>query len=181
MVDRALLERVTKELIDQGKLLEAGWIGLRLRVIPDDASATQLDEMRMAYFAGAQHLFSSIMSMLDPDAEPTENDLGRMDLISAELNNFLEAFKRRPKSTVVRSPPNYLGRIGFIWAWLSIDEGGKGVVAAPMGDLTMPLIAADKRRLDQLKPLAEMLAKRIGKPVRLARFSKREDMEIVQP
>ena len=71
MADRQFLERLSKQLADEGKLIEVGWIALRLSVIPLDASAVQLSEMRMAYMAGAQHLFSSIMHALDPDTEPT--------------------------------------------------------------------------------------------------------------
>lgn len=86
----ALLER---ELADNGKLIEAGWVGLRLAAIPLDAPAVQLDEMRSAFFAGAQHLFASIMTILEPDAEPTDADLRRMDLIHAELEAFIQSFE----------------------------------------------------------------------------------------
>ena len=44
--------------------------------------------MRYAFMAGSQHLFASIMSILDPGDEPTEKDLKRMDLIAAELEVF---------------------------------------------------------------------------------------------
>ena len=88
MADRAYLERLSRELTDKGKLIEAGWVGLRLAAIPDDAPAVQLDEMRKAFFAGAQHLFSSIMTILDEDREPTDADLRRMGLISDELEAF---------------------------------------------------------------------------------------------
>lgn len=77
--------------------------------------------------------------------------------------------------------PNYLGRIEQIWAALSLDEGGEGVIAAPMGGMTLPLIAADKRRLDQIVPIAKRVANMFGKPVRLAKFSQREDVEVYQP
>jgi hypothetical protein len=93
MVDRAYFEKLTKDLVDKGKLIEAGWVSLRLAAVPDDASALQLEEMRNAFFAGAQHLFGSIMTMLEPDAEPTEADLARMDLIAAELDGFIEKYK----------------------------------------------------------------------------------------
>jgi hypothetical protein len=95
MADRAYLERMTRELTDQGKLIEAGWIGLRLTAIHPKASPDLLTEMRMAFFAGAQHLFGSVMSILEPgeDIEPTENDLKRMDLIHRELETFIEEFK----------------------------------------------------------------------------------------
>lgn len=99
MADRAYLERLSRELTDQGKLIEAGWIGLRIAAVPLDAPAVQLSEMRMAFFAGAQHLFSSIMTILDPGSEPTDADLKRMDLIDAELRKFIADFTLRHTPT----------------------------------------------------------------------------------
>ena len=95
MADRAFLERLSRELTDRGKLIEAGWVALRLHAIPLDASATQLSEMRMAFMAGAQHLFSSIMTILEPDAEPTEKDLARMSLIHEELAAYVKEVEVR--------------------------------------------------------------------------------------
>lgn len=95
MADRAHLERLSRELTDEGKLIEAGWVGLRLAAVPLDAPAIQLDEMRNAFFAGAQHLYSSIMTILDPGAEPTDNDLRRMELIHNELQGFIQDFELR--------------------------------------------------------------------------------------
>lgn len=80
MADRAFLERLTKDLADQGKLIEAGWVGLRLAAIPDNAPAIQLQAMRLAYMA--------IIAILDADREPTDADLDRMDLIHKELDAF---------------------------------------------------------------------------------------------
>lgn len=77
--------RLTKELADKGKLVEAGFAAFALYVIPKDAPAVQLSEMRLAYMAGAEHLFSSIMNILDPGADPTAADLRRMDLIDREI------------------------------------------------------------------------------------------------
>lgn len=88
MADRAYLERLTRELADEGKLIESGWIGLRLAAIPMDAPAIELEEMHKAYMAGAQHLWSSIMTMLDPGAEPTDADMRKMDLIADELDTY---------------------------------------------------------------------------------------------
>jgi hypothetical protein len=93
MADRAFLERLSRELTDQGKLIEAGWVAMRLGFVPLDAPADQLHEMRLAFFAGAQHLFSSIMTILEPDAEPTDKDLARMDLIDKELRAFIKDFE----------------------------------------------------------------------------------------
>lgn len=89
MADRAFLERLSKELTDQGLLIEAGWVGYRLAVMSPDAPAIQLEECKMAFFAGALHLFQSIMTIMDPgDEEPTEADLNRMSLIDEELRKF---------------------------------------------------------------------------------------------
>jgi hypothetical protein len=88
MADRAHLERLTKQLANEGKLIEAGWVALRLAAIPPNAPAIQLQEMRMAFMAGAQHLFASMIGMLDPGLEETSDDMRRMDLIDEELDAF---------------------------------------------------------------------------------------------
>lgn len=103
MTERADLERFTKELIDQGKLIEAGWISLRIAAIPEDAPPIQLQEMRNAFFAGAQHLFASIITVLDPDEEPTADDMKRMELIDEELRAFIQDFELRFLPTEGRS------------------------------------------------------------------------------
>lgn len=95
MADRAYLERLSRELADGGKLIEAGWVGLRIACDLEDAPRVQLDEMRNAFFAGAQHLFASIMTILDPGADPTDKDLERMDLIDRELKAFISDFSIR--------------------------------------------------------------------------------------
>ncbi|MEF2553213.1 hypothetical protein VQ042_17930 [Aurantimonas sp. A2-1-M11] len=92
MADRLHLERLCRDLTDKGQLIEAGWVSLRLAAVPDDAPATQLLEMRNAFFAGAQHLFSSIMTVLEPDAEPTQADMDRLTRIDEELQRFIAEF-----------------------------------------------------------------------------------------
>jgi hypothetical protein len=90
-----MLQELSRRLVDEGKLIEAGWVSLQIAAIPADAPLVQLDEMRNAFFAGAQHLFASIMSILEPGDEPTDNDLKRLSLINTELEKFLEDFKKR--------------------------------------------------------------------------------------
>lgn len=87
------LERLSREMTDKGRLIEAGFLGLRLAAMDPNAPPVQIGEMRMAFFAGAQHLFASIMTILDPGEEPTERDLKRMDAISAELQEFIKDFE----------------------------------------------------------------------------------------
>lgn len=88
----AAAEKLTRDLIDAGKIIEGGWVGFQLMVFPDGVSQIQQDEMRKAFFAGAAHLMASIMNVLDPEDEPTERDLRRMSLIHKELDDFQKKF-----------------------------------------------------------------------------------------
>jgi hypothetical protein len=87
-------DAVCRKLTDEGRLIEAGWVALRLAAIPSDAPQVQIDEMRKAFFAGAQHLFASIMSILEPGDEPTDKDLERIGQINAELDQYVAQLKR---------------------------------------------------------------------------------------
>lgn len=93
MADRAYLERLSRDLTDQGKLIEAGWIALRIATLPANASANQLHDMRIAFFSGAQHLWGSIFAILSEGIEPTKKDEHRMELIDTELAEFVEQMK----------------------------------------------------------------------------------------
>jgi len=86
------LQKLTRKATDNGRLIEAGWLSLRVMAVPPDAPQVQVDEMRNAFFAGAQHLFSSIMGVMDPESEPTDADLRRMDLIASELDAFITIY-----------------------------------------------------------------------------------------
>lgn len=88
-------DELAKRLADEGKLMAAGFVSLRSSCIPPDASEIQIREMRMAFFAGAQHLFGSLMAVMDGDREPTKADLQRVSLIADELGAFVEELKAR--------------------------------------------------------------------------------------
>lgn len=93
------IDDMTKAAVDSGKIVEAGWLGLRSMIFPDGAPEDQIREMRMAFFAGAQHLYASIMRLLEPGDDPTTADLGRLQLIDAELRAFIEDFQIRHVKT----------------------------------------------------------------------------------
>ena len=90
---QAAARKLTDDLADVGKIIVGGWEGFRLMVIPKGAPPVQVHEMRMAFFAGAQHLFSSIMAAMDSDREPTPRDLHRMTMIHEELEAFRKNFE----------------------------------------------------------------------------------------
>jgi hypothetical protein len=92
MTNEELIADVCRKLTDSGRLIEAGFVELRM-IILEDAPPIQVEEMRNAFFAGAQHLFSSILQILEPGAEPTEKDMHRLTLIDIELREFIEQLK----------------------------------------------------------------------------------------
>lgn len=92
---KTIAEAVSKKLVDRGCLIEAGWQSLRTLSLPADAPPMQLEEMRNAFFAGAHHVFGTMINMLDPDKEPTDNDLRRMSMIHSELTQFIAEYKKR--------------------------------------------------------------------------------------
>lgn len=95
MADPEFLRRVERDLTDKGLLIEAGWTGFRVACELHDAPRQQLEQMREAFFAGAHHLFASILGILEDGAEPTPTDLSRMDKIDAELDRFIREFAAR--------------------------------------------------------------------------------------
>jgi hypothetical protein len=86
-------QELAEGLADAGKIIEGGFAGFRMMVIPSEAPPIQVHEMRMAFFAGAQHLFASIMAVMDTDREPTPRDLHRMSMIHEELEAFRKDFE----------------------------------------------------------------------------------------
>lgn len=93
---RDMADAITKDASNKGKLIEAGWLALVATTFPKEGvPPVQYDEMRSAFFAGAHHLFASIMNVLEEGEEPTEADMLRMDLIRYELDAFLQDYKRR--------------------------------------------------------------------------------------
>jgi hypothetical protein len=85
---------LTKLLTDQGKLIEGGF-AVFVHVL--DVPETQIEPSRLAFMAGAEHLFASVMNVLDPGEEPTETDLRRMDQIQEELNRWREVLAQRSR------------------------------------------------------------------------------------
>ena len=91
--DALRMAALSKRLADQGKLVEAGWVVLRTHF--ERVPGINLDQLRYAYMAGAQHLFASIMTILEEGEEPTEKDLERVDLIHMELEAWAAEERRK--------------------------------------------------------------------------------------
>lgn len=91
---RAFATKIAKYWIDRGMIVEGGFRSL-VAMAYADAPPEQVAIMRDVFFAGAQHLFGSIMQVLDPGNEPSEADLARMDNIDKELRRFIDEFSQR--------------------------------------------------------------------------------------
>lgn len=93
------MEQLTRDLTDQGKLIEAGFVGFRLAAMPHDADQEIVEAMRGAFFGGAAHLFFSILTILDPGEDETEGDMRRMSLIKAEMDAYIAQFAKNHMPT----------------------------------------------------------------------------------
>jgi len=83
---RAMHDALVAEMIARGKLIEAGFQGLRL-LLPKDIAPEQLAQIRLAYLGGAQHVWSAMFAAMSSDREPTLQDMRRMSMISSELES----------------------------------------------------------------------------------------------
>lgn len=84
------INRVMQEWGECGQIIEGGWQALLLGM-PPETPELQLSEMRKAYYMGAQHLFASILMILEPGMEATDKDMQKLNLIHEELDRFVQA------------------------------------------------------------------------------------------
>jgi len=85
--------------------------------------------------------------------------------------------------TILDDPNNRGLRIDSMWVFISCDETGEGVCAAPLmgpGSL-IPMIAADEARLQSLLPIARAIAAQTNKTIKLVRFTTREEIQTIIP
>ena len=71
-----------------GLHIEAGLRSLLAATYPNGVGEEQYRDLRKFFFAGATHLFTKMLMVMDNDREPTENDMAFMARIQAEINTF---------------------------------------------------------------------------------------------
>lgn len=84
---------VTKKLMSEGKLIEAGFASLMIMAFPNakpDPASEQFQQLRRFFYAGAQHLYGSMMNGFDDGTEETDDDMRKMELIHKELDAFVK-------------------------------------------------------------------------------------------
>jgi hypothetical protein len=84
-------------------------------------------------------------------------------------------------SKVYLNNPNELPRIDEVFVFVSSDKDGEGIIGQTVvidNILTfMPFVCADKKRMENIKPLAKMIGEESGKKIKLIRLSVREEIE----
>lgn len=94
-----LHDAIARGLVDRGLLIAAGFAGLATTPLCADKTPAQLEDLKVAYMSGAQHLWASIMAIMDHGLEPTDADMRRMGLISDEM----EAWSKRLAARLVET------------------------------------------------------------------------------
>lgn len=90
----AAVHEITSDAVDRGLIVDIGFAAF-VATANSPIPAQDLQRWRDAFFAGAQHLWSSIFEVLDEDHEPTERDLHRMDLLNHELTAWRDDINAR--------------------------------------------------------------------------------------
>jgi hypothetical protein len=68
-----------------------------------------------------------------------------------------------------------------IWAWICEDTpGSEGLPGASIGGTFMPLIGSDRQRVESMRDFAVAVRIGTGRPVKLVRFTQREDVETLK-
>lgn len=89
-----LADEIAKVAVEEGALIEIGYLGMIAVLGWTGKSEADKRDLKLAFYSGAQHLFASIMGIMDDDRELTEQDMRRMAIISDELDKFAEELKQ---------------------------------------------------------------------------------------
>jgi len=83
--------------------------------------------------------------------------------------------------TFVHDPGNKPGHvIDQLWAVISTDADGEGLVAGPLGPFPfVPLVAADEARLKNVLDAAAQFSKATGRAFTLIKLSRRDVVGII--
>jgi hypothetical protein len=73
-------------------------------------------------------------------------------------------------------------RIEEIFAFTVVDtDGTEGVPAFQSGHHILPMMGADRARIESLRPMAQQWADANGMPITLVKFTTREEVEVLRP
>jgi hypothetical protein len=70
-------------------------------------------------------------------------------------------------------PPN-TQEITELYAVLSVDENGEGILSATTAIGSMPFVFGYEKMIDKVMPLVNQIAKETGKKLRIVKFTNKE-------
>jgi hypothetical protein len=80
------------------------------------------------------------------------------------------------------SKPKTQLRIDEVFVFIAKDADGEGVPAFTLPDgMMLPMVCADKERVDSLRAMARRIARETKNKITLCRFSVREEIEVIEP
>jgi biotin synthase-like enzyme len=84
------MQKTGRENRMKRQLMAEQWDSFARAVLPKDAPAVQRQEMRRAFYAGAQGMLYGVIAAFAPESEPTDEDLQMMANLEIELSEFAE-------------------------------------------------------------------------------------------
>ncbi len=72
-------------------------------------------------------------------------------------------------------------KIETMFAYIAEDDEGEGVTGMKTPEGWIAMVGADPERMESLQETAQMISRTSGKVITLARFSVREDLEVIKP
>ena len=72
-------------------------------------------------------------------------------------------------------------KIDELYAFIAIDNEGEGLTGMQVGNMMMPMVAANKERVDSLRQTAQHISNSTGREIKLIKFSLREELEVIKP
>ena len=123
MADKQFLDQLSKRLADDGHLIEAGWVAFRSIYVDGRAPAQILEELHLAYMAGAQHTFTSIIASLDPEMERPELRSFKTNpiaMVAADRGGYIAAVLIVTRAYIVAGCPGELPALASFEAWSRI-------------------------------------------------------------
>lgn len=69
-------------------------------------------------------------------------------------------------------------KIEEMFAFVTEDSSpdDEGIVAVPYGNEWLPMVGADMKRVESLKPIAQEIATKTGKNIKILHFTQREEI-----
>ena len=83
-------KNLVRKLIDDAKLIKAGFAIFAATQLRPDAPAERVDELRVAFMAGAVHIWLGVAGIVEQSESIDKTERSRIDLIRRELTEWLK-------------------------------------------------------------------------------------------